>query len=422
MKNTLRFIKNGIQFQYLLLTLTYIATFLLVIMFEPNFSGALLDSKFYINEFLKSNWSTFYEQSDYSVASSPIFMWLFGSIVKLFGNFKIPFVHMSYFLFSALSIFFITKLVSNLKLRFIILFSLFTNAYFIAPTISPTSDIPSFCFALMSLFFFKTKNKAWLSFSLFCLISTRQVYVWLIIYFIVIEMMQTKRKFQTILGNLLVYIPSFLSLLFTYIFFGNSFTPKSYVLVNTKFEFQIPNFSSLLQLEISIFFQILAFTILINWQRDEIGIPKYLVGLLLLVILNTLIIFTVNFDKLDQQGLGWLSLFSIYFFFPTLFIVGFSSLGSFLFVYMVRYLNRPLYPALFLLAIFSIISLLMPIPFLRYFALPVWLILFICLFENGLSNFEVNTRNFGLENYLRYKYVYLALIYLAAVNWSAIVL
>ena len=140
------------------------------------------------------------------------------------------------------------------------------------------------------------------------------------------------------------------------------------------------------------------------------------------VFLNSLVIFLVAFDILDQQGLGWLSLFSIHFVFPTLFIVGFSSLGSFLFVYMVRYLKRPLYPALFLLAIFSIISLLMPIPFLRYFALPVWLILFICLFENGLSNFEVNTRNLGLENYLRYKYVYLALIYLAAVNWSAIVL
>ena len=422
MRSLLQYPKKWIQFQNLFLCFAFGMTLLLIKRYEPNFSGALFDSNIYMNEFTKSAWNDFFNLNDYSPASTPIFVWVFGNFVNLFGILKIPIVHFCYLLFGALSIFFITRLTNNIRFRFIILFSLLTNAYFIAPTILPTSDIPSFCFALMSLFFFKAKNKVWLSFSLFCLISTRQVYVWLIIYFVVIEMMQTKRNIRTNLRNFLVYIPSFLSLLFTYFFFGNSFSPKFYVISNTKFEFQIPNFSSLLQLEISVFFQILTFIIFIKWQRDKIGISKYLVGLLMLVILNTLFIYTFNFEKLNQQGLGWLSFFSTRFVFPKFFLVGLSSLGIFCFIYMVRYLKRPLYPALFLLAIFSVISLLMPIPFLRYFALPVWLIIFISLFENGLANFEVNTRNNDIENYLRFKYVYLALIYLAVVNWSAIVL
>jgi len=128
------------------------------------------------------------------------------------------------------------------------------SGYFVAPSIWPTSDTSAMLFMILAFYYYFFGPNQWIfSLFLFALLSTRQSFTWLLISFIVIDITNIyKFSLRQIVTLFAKYLPSFLSLLVTYLYFDFQFTPKNYEKLQEYNVFSILNFMSPLQIGLNL--------------------------------------------------------------------------------------------------------------------------------------------------------------------------
>ena len=233
----------------------YFITSTLIFNFGKNVAGAEGDSIFYLEmfRFVGEN-RTSIPLDSYQVASSPIFVHVFGFITSITENHFNLFVHLFYFTFAVSSIYLIVCMVTKVDFKIrLALIALFTSSgYFVAPSLWPTSDSPAILFTLLSIYSFLNRSKTWVfSTSIFALVSIRQSLAWLLVLFLIIDFCENIDNKKFLLKKFIIkYGPSSLSFLITYIYFDFNITPDFYAELYS--DYRIPNFLSILQIGLCI--------------------------------------------------------------------------------------------------------------------------------------------------------------------------
>ena len=353
--------------------LTMLFTSVFLLRFNSEFGGAKNDSQFYDNMYRYiQNYKSLIPLNSYEVSSSPIFVHALGFFLLLFGNVYPIILSLSFLLMSAASMIFFEKLIQHTHLNFkIILTTMFCGSgYFVAPMLNPTSDSPMILFLTLSLYAFCFSRRKLMSISLFCLVSVRQSLGWILVVFVVWDL-YSLRKFQklTFRDILLTYSLSFMSLFVTFIYFSNNLFPDSYTEVQPGNVFSVPNFLSVVQIGISL---LVLLTPLLFLGIKSMKLTKEPILLMLYFLLLAFSAFVFPQKKLIVDGLGYLSVLHGDLNLAIVQITVVSALGFLVFIVLAQdwssNSNKFLYLFMF---VFVTSSLVMPIPFLRYFQIPL---------------------------------------------------
>lgn len=368
---------------------TYLFTIFFVLLINSNFAGSRADSVFYLKMFQTVHFEDLLLPiEEYEVATSPIYITLIGILKYLFGTKFNFFIHFFYFLLSIGSLRLLIHLLKpiNWKRSAPLVCLLSTSGYFVAPSIWPTSDTPTIFFSLLCVTtFLENKNKLFMI-SSFLLVSTRQNFAWLLIALLAFEFYLNLGQLKQKLFAPIKYFPAFGSLLFTFFYFENNLTPPMYAAVNDQNSFKLPNFLTTIQIGLSILSILGIFLLFQTWKwfKAEIVI-KFRSKNLILAFIPFFYVFYGSEQKIGD-GLGWISLLTNKIGFNIFFTTLFSSIGLILFTLFadpIKMRSKTLPTILFFSLIIS--SLVMQIPFLRYFEFSV--VLIVCLLVGTSSNF-----------------------------------
>ena len=383
--------ENRIVYFFGIITIFFTSIFLL--RFNSEFAGAKYDSQFYLNmyEYIRIHKSAIPLEM-YEVASSPIFVHAFGFSLLLSGSLYSIVISLSYVVMSLISLIFFEKLIRQTHLRVkIILITMFCGSgYFVAPMLNPTSDLPMILFLTITLYAFSSANRRLLSISLFGLLSVRQSFGWILVVFVVWDL-YTLLKYRkvTVKDILLTYSFSFISLFATFIYFENHLFPDLYLELQPENVFNIPNFLSVIQIGLS---SLIMFTPLLFLSYKNIKLTKS--SILLNCYLVSISLAAILFQQIKQigDGLGYLSYFHGKLNFEIGHLSIMSSLGFLMLLKLAQDMN-PIEKNFLLLYLFAFItsSLVIPIPYLRYFQVPL-IFAAALIFKNSPSGFK-NTRS-----------------------------
>lgn len=365
----------------------YILTSALIFYFNKNVAGSRSDSSIYLNmfEYIRDN-RILIPLNTYQVVSSPIFVHVFGVLTILAGNYFNLFVHFIYTVIALSSIFLIVKMVSRIEIKqsFLIIALFTSSGYFVAPSLWPTSDSPAIFFTLLSINAFLNQSKNWVfPTAIFALVSTRQSLAWLLVLFLVLDFFNNIRDKKYLFKRLLfVYSPAFLSLLITYIYFDYNLTPSIYTETQLYNVYEIPNFLSPLQIGLSLLvitvpvMLIFKITKLRHSGRSLIYFQFFLFSLLTFGIL------VHKPDHKIADGLSWLTILLNNLHFPLILVTFLAFIGFGLFTLFLSQLKSSIrcFCSIYVLGL-SISSLIMPIPFLRYFDLYINIVILLTLTE-----------------------------------------
>ena len=392
----------------------YLASAFLVFFLNPELGGARSDSSFYFNMFSAANPRNISITLDnYQVATSPIYIFLIGSLHAILGSYFSLALHVLYVSFAIASIAIFGKILGTTNwLTFAPIMSLFAGSgYFVAPSIWPTSDTPSIFFALLCLYSFLKKKRAFLTISAFLLISTRQSFAWLLCAFFFFECLTNKRNWTNYLRHALKFIPSFGSFIVTLIFFDGHLTPPLYETVNSSNVFKIPNFLTSVQIGLCLFSILFPF---IFSYFPTYGIKYISSNYLVLVMMISTFPIIYNFygrKKSIGDGLGWISILFSRFNLSILIVCIIASLGIAILLLYSANLDREL-KLLFntMFVILLVFSLAMPVPFLRYFEVSL---IFICALILGTH--LNNSKRLGFLGSI------LLSVFVASINFAKII-
>ena len=379
--------------------LTYIVGFfgffvatLFVYFFNPGFAGSSADSSYYFTQFQTTNLFNFGPLEKYHVATSPIYIAIMGIFVQ-FSPLPIKFlIHIIYFVFAGIAIFVFCKLCKDLdqKIKIPLVFLFSTSGYLAAPTIFPTSDLPALLFLLLTFFTHSKKQHLAFSLAFFMMVSTRQSLAWLIVYFFVSDLISEKSLKLRILPK---YFLGVFSLMVTYIYFGYRLAPPVYEESQPLNIFSVPNFYSTIQVVFVLAICLISILPLLNFRISVKTLFKNRLGLLFLLALSSTPFLAYLTDPHVKfvEGMGWISLLTLKFGFSSLqlSLISFLLLLSFLvFLFQKMDLSDP--KSLLLFFMFFASSLILPIPFLRYFEMQ-GIILFSLVFIKS-TNLKHNLR------------------------------
>jgi hypothetical protein len=394
---------------YGIVTIFFTAIFLL--RFNSEFAGAKYDSQFYLKmyEYIRIHKSAI-PLENYEVASSPIFVHAFGFILLLFGSHYSIAILFSYIIMSLVSLIFFEKLIRQTQLRVkIILITIFCGSgYFVAPMLNPTSDFPMILFLTITLYAFSTSNRSLLSITLFCLLSVRQSLGWILIVFVIWDLYNLLKYRRVTLRDILwTYSFSFISLIATFIYFKNHLFPDLYLELQPKNVYSIPNFFSVIQIGLS---SLIMFSPLLFLRYKNIKLTKNSTLLFGYLVLISMASFLFPQNKQIGDGLGYLSFFHGRLNFQIEHLAIFSSLGFLILLKLAQDMN-PIEKNFLLLYLFAFLtsSLVIPIPFLRYFQVPL-IFAAALIFKTSLDGFK-STHNL---------IPYIGLIFSIAGNFGAI--
>lgn len=372
--------------------IVYFSSALLVLAVNKEVAGSRFDSQFYFSSF---SWIATNHQviplDQYKVASSPIYVHLVGLLSFMLGEYFSVTIHVLYILMAITSIWIVTEILDNAKFTKSVALSslLISSGYFVAPSLWPTSDLPAILFMLLSYyFFFRRRSSCLFSLSLFALLSTRQSFAWLCLGFLVFDLTKIQAyKLKDFCSLFIKYLPSFLSLLVTYVYFDFEFTPKIYESGQRENVFQVPNFLSTIQIGLNFTVVLLPIMFFLPslFYRDRFTRSEALFqltgGLLTLGVF-------LNPPKTEiSSGLSWLSVALN----KANMSLRFTALIAFAgFIFYFRILAKVDY-ALKLFLYFSLIllcisALLMSIPFLRYFEMSSYFLLMLTISEIDKKN------------------------------------
>ena len=347
---------------------------ILILKMNPNFAGAKHDSKFYFNmyEYIR-NHKSLIPLELYEVSSSPIFVHFFGFSLLIFGAFYVPVIYLSFISMSLISLVFFEKFIrnTNIYIKVILLVAFCGSGYFVSPMLYPTSETPTILFFILSLYaFLKSKNRRLLAVSIFALVSVRQSMGWLLIVFFLWDLkIWWKVKSIPFRRIVATYLLAGISLIVTFIYFNFHFFPDLYINVQPENIFPLPNFLSSVQIGISLLTFTLPF-LLYEWKFIGITFLAKLFLLFISGITLCSLIFTHN--TYIGEGLGYLSILSLNYNVDLIFIVLLSYVGFLSVFFLSQGLNieRKQFLYLFLVC-FLTSSLIIPIPYLRYFQIPI---------------------------------------------------
>ena len=377
----------------------------LVLLINSDFAGARADSFFYLKMISSANpRNSFPSIENYEVATSPVFVFLIGLLNLFVGNNLGVFVHILYILLAIASLFLLSHLLKPTRWQVSapIVCLLSTSGYFVAPSIWPTSDTPTIFFALLSLVSLLENRDKLFIMSSFMLVSTRQNFAWLLLAFLIFEIYANCGNLKNIALALMRYIPALVSLIFTFLYFENNLTPQMYNLLNIKNVFQLPNFLTSVQIGLSMLSTVGLFLLFQNWT-DLIKTFKF--RFLTLVLPLSFFPLGYNFYGVNQKigdGLGWISLLVNEINLNIFSVTVLSSFGLILFcvLFIQGILLQKSLP-IFMLICLILSSLVMQIPFLRYFEFSV--ILIVCLslrrpanLLSSLSNWKLSILSLGI--------------------------
>ncbi len=360
----------------LVLTLSFLTATLTSIFLNycnSEFGGAKNDSQFYLNmfEYIRNNKSII-PLSSYEVSSSPLFVHVLGFALLLFGSFAGLILSLAFIAMTIASVYYFERLIQSAHLDKKIFLSIIFcgSGYLVAPMLHPTSESPMFLFLILSLYSYSTSKRKLLAFSLFCLVSVRQSLGWLVVVFIVwdtyILLKSHKLDFKELT---LTYIWSFLSLISTFLYFDNRLVPDLYIEVQPENVFNLPNFLSVIQIGVS-YLAILLPLLFLGSGRLQIDKGS---GFLILYFSSmSFAAFVFSQTNPIGEGLGYLSLLHVKFDFDLEHLAAISALGFLILLHLAQKLNDNDKKFLYLYLLgFVTSSLVMPIPYLRYFQIPL---------------------------------------------------
>lgn len=378
----------------------YFASTCFVVFINSDFAGARADSLLYLKMFNSANpINSFPAVEDYEVATSPIFVFIIGLLNLFVGNYLGIIVHMLYILLALASLFLLTHLLrpTRWQISAPIIGLMSTSGYFVAPSIWPTSDTPTIFFALLSLISLIENRDRLFIISSFMLVSTRQNFAWLLLAFLIFEIYANRGNMRNIALALVRYAPALVSLICTFIYFGKRLTPQMYSLSNIQNVFQLPNFLTSVQIGLSMFSIVGLFLLFQNW-KDQIRTFKFRIFTLALPI--SLFPLGYNFYGVNQKigdGLGWISLLVNEINLNIFTVTVLATFGLFLFVlFFIQGKSTPNNLPFIMLTCLILSSLVMQIPFLRYFEFSV--ILIVCLSLHAPANLLSRLSNWKLIN------------------------
>jgi len=367
--------------------LVYFSSVILVLSLKKDVAGSRFDSQFYISNF---SWIATNHQiiplDQYEVASSPIFVHLMGILTFIFGDYSTHIIHGLYLFMALFSIGIILRILGKTKVRKRIALSslLVSSGYFVAPSLWPTSDTPAILFMLLSYYFYFSRPSSWLfSFSLFALLSTRQSFAWLCIGFLIFDLMKIQVHTLKNIGLVFTkYLPSLGSLLVTFFYFDFEFTPKFYEDSQSYNVYHLPNFLSTIQIGLNlivVLLPIILFAPAIVY-RNRINASD---GIFL--ITGGLLAFGVflNLPKKEiAVGLSWLSIAKNQANISLQITALIAFAGFIIYFRILSKVDHVLRLFLFLsFVLLCLSSLLMAIPFLRYFEISSFFILILTISE-----------------------------------------
>lgn len=257
-----------------------------------------------------------------------------------------------------------------------------SSGYFVAPSIWPTSDTPAMLFMILALYYYFFKPNQWIfSLFLFALLSTRQSFAWLLVSFIVLDITNIYKYSLTQIATLFAkYLPSFLSLLVTFLYFDFQFTPENYENFQEYNVYPIPNFMSPLQIGLNltlILTPVLVFLPFAFFKKSLSRMEK------VLLLVSACLTFGVIINPPNGQipsGLSWLSVFFGVYSFPLMLIALLAFAGFALFIGALAGVSEPPKKILFVVfSLFACSSLFISIPFLRYFEISTFIVLVLTL-------------------------------------------
>jgi hypothetical protein len=289
---------------------------------------------------------------------------------------------------SAASVILFEKLIQQARLNIkIILTTMFCGSgYFVAPMLNPTSDSPMILFLTLSLYAFCFSRRKLMSMSLFCLVSVRQSLGWILVVFVVWDLYNL-RKFRNISFRdiLWTYSFSFVSLFATFIYFGNNLFPDLYTEVQPGNVFDVPNFLSVLQIGISL---LVLLTPLLFFGFKSMKFPKDSKLLMLYFSVLSFAAFVFPQKKPIVDGLGYLSVLNGNFNLAIVQLTVVSALGFLVFLVLAQdWISSGKNFLYLFMFVFVTSSLVMPIPFLRYFQIPLILAV-VLMFKNPRVGFK----------------------------------
>ena len=225
-----------------------------------------------------------------------------------------------------------------------------------------------------------------MSMSLFCLVSVRQSLGWILVVFVVWDL-YNMRKFRNISFKDIfwTYSISFVSLFATFIYFDNHLFPVSYTEVNPANVFNVPNFLSVVQIGISLLV-LLTPLLFLGFKTIKFSKGSKLLMLYFLVLSFAAFVFPQKKSIVD--GLGYLSVLNGNFDLAIVQLSAISALGFLIFLVLAQdwISNGKTFLFLFMF-VFVTSSLVMPIPFLRYFQIPLILAV-VLIFKNPRVGFK----------------------------------
>lgn len=347
---------------------------IIILIFNSAFAGSKFDSQLYIKMYNHvAEDRKFIPLHEYQVSSSPIYVHIMGFIFLIFGKFSELIGHSIYVLMALLSVYFIEKLINpiNLKTKILITLLFFGSGYFIAPMLFLTSDMPTIFALSCSVYFFECNRRILLAISSFVLVSVRQSFIWLLLVFIVLEILNLRRtRTQSCFKCLLVYTPSFISLFITYLYFEQSLAPSNYTEAQPRNVFSIPNYFSVVQIGLS---SLIVFIPFILQKSSKIRFNFFSALFLLFFSLLSFLSFFTQGNINIQEGFGFISLLHLKMHLSLIYLPILATIGFFLllnsFDVVINQDNR----ITFVYILFYVVSsLLIPIPFLRYFQIPFY--------------------------------------------------
>lgn len=352
-----------------LLTLFFTAIFISKV--NSGFAGSKYDSNFYLTmyEYIRENRSLI-PLDLYEVSSSPIFVHLLGFSLIVFGTFFEEAIWLSYIAMSIVSLIFFEKLIrdiSNTYIKIILLTVLCGSGYFVAPMLYPTSDTPAILFFTLSLYaYLKSNNRKLLAVSVFGLVSVRQSMGWVLVVFMLWDLITWwKTKRITLKSIVAAYSISGISLIVTFIYFNFHLFPDLYIKVQPENAFPLPNLLSLIQIGISILVITLPF-FFFNFKILKTDVLEKL----FLSFFSLMSLFSLMFTQNTSigEGLGYLSILSVNLKLDVFYLVLLAYAGFLSLILLSQRLNRESKQFFYLLFLcFVISSLVVPIPYLRYF-------------------------------------------------------
>lgn len=367
--------------------LVYLSSVILVLFIKKDVAGSRFDSQGYISSF---SWIATNHQiiplDQCEVVSSPIFVHVVGILTFMFGDYSTPVIHVLYLFMALFSIGIILRILEKTKVRKRIALAslLVSSGYFVAPSLWPTSDTPAILFMLLSYYFYFSRPSSWLfSFSLFALLSTRQSFAWLCLGFLIFDLMKMQVHTLKNIGVLFAkYLPSLVSLLVTFFYFEFEFTPKFYEDSQSYNVYHVPNFLSTIQIGLNLIVVLLPIILFApailfrNRINASDGIFLITGGLLAFGIF-------LNLPKKEiAVGLSWLSIAKNQANISLQLTALIAFAGFLIYFRILSKVNSVLRLFLYLsFVLLCLSSLLMSIPYLRYFEISSFFILMLTISE-----------------------------------------